>query len=76
VKGLVGLGQFNYPQYNSANLGRDNDLVVAPGGGLDFHLSHRIILRAADFEYQIWPQFHYGSMSSVGVSTGIRVRIF
>jgi hypothetical protein len=72
VKGLVGLGQFHY----TYGLGHDNDLVVAPGGGLDFHLSHRIILRAADFEYQIWPQFHYGSMSSVGVSTGIRVRIF
>jgi hypothetical protein len=72
VKTLVGLGQFNYPY----NYGQDNDLVVAPGGGLDFRLNRRISLRAADIEYQIWPQFHYGQMSSFGVSSGIRVRIF
>jgi hypothetical protein len=72
VKALVGLGQFNYP-YNYA---QDNDLVIAPGGGLDFRLSHRVSLRAADFEYQLWPQFHYGQMSSFGLSSGIRVRIF
>jgi hypothetical protein len=29
AKALVGFGQFNYPY----NLGTDNDLVVAPGGG-------------------------------------------
>jgi len=71
-KGLVGLGQFNYPY----NLGTDNDFVYAPGGGVDFRVSHRISLRAADFEYQIWPQFHYGQMSSAQLSAGIRVRIF
>jgi hypothetical protein len=72
VKGLAGLGQFNFP-YNYAT---GNFLVVAPGGGLDYRLTHRIRLRAVDFEYQIWPQFTYGSMSAYGVSTGIRVRIF
>jgi hypothetical protein len=72
VKGLVGLGQFNYPY----NLGKDNDLVVAPGGGVDFRLSRRIRLRAVDFEYQLWPQFHYGLMSSYGLSTGLRIKIF
>jgi hypothetical protein len=72
VKGLVGLGQFNYPY----DLGKDNDLVVAPGGGVDFRLTRRIRWRAVDFEYQLWPQFHYGLMSSYGLSTGLRVIIF
>jgi hypothetical protein len=72
AKGLVGFGQFTYP-YND---GKDNDLVVTPGGGVDYRLSRRIHLRLADFEYQYWPQFHYGAMSSFGVSSGIRVRIF
>jgi hypothetical protein len=72
VKGLIGLGQFSYPY----NLGQNNDLVFAPGAGLDFRVTHRLRLRLADFEYQIWPQFHYGSMTSYGLSAGIRVRIF
>jgi len=72
VKALVGIGQFNFP-YNYAT---GNYLVIAPGGGVDYRLNHRIRLRVADFEYQYWPQFTYGAMTSVGVSTGIRVRIF
>jgi hypothetical protein len=72
AKGLVGFGRFNYPY----NLGQDNDLVIAPGGGLDYRLTNRLRLRLADFEYQLWPQFHYGALSSYGVSSGIRVRIF
>ena len=72
AKALVGVGEFNYP-YNFA---KETDLVVAPGGGLDYRLTNRIRWRAADFEYQIWPQFNYGRMSSFGLSTGIRVKIF
>jgi hypothetical protein len=78
AKGLVGFGDFNY-QYN---LGTGSYLVITAGGGLDYRLTHRIYIRAADFEYQDWPQFNYGppnsvgSMTSLGVSTGIRVRIF
>jgi hypothetical protein len=72
VKGLVGFGQFNYPY----NLGQDNDLVIAPGGGIDYRITRRVRLRLADFEYQIWPQFHFGSLSSYGISSGIRVRVF
>jgi hypothetical protein len=72
VKGLIGFGQFNYPY----NLGSDNDLVVEPGGGVDFRVTRRLRIRVADFEYQIWPQFHYGTLTSYGLSTGIRVRIF
>jgi len=29
-----------------------------------------------DAEYQIWPQFTFGSQYSAGISTGIRYRIF
>ena len=51
-------------------------LVVTAGGGLDFHWTHRIYVRAVDFEYQDWPQFTYGNMNSFGVNAGLRVRIF
>ena len=68
AKALVGIGQFNYP-YNFA---RETDLVVAPGGGVDFRLSKKFRWRAVDFEYQFWPQFTYGNMSSYGLSTGLR----
>jgi hypothetical protein len=68
----VGFGQFNYPY----NLGTDTDLVIAPGGGIDYRITHRIRVRVADFEYQFWPQFHYGALLSYGISSGIRVRIF
>ncbi len=72
AKGLVGFGNFNFP-YNYAH-GRY--LVITAGGGLDYRLGKRLTLRAADFEYQKWPQFDFGSMSSVGLSVGFRVRIF
>ncbi len=72
AKGLIGFGNFNFP-YNYAT-GRY--MVVTAGGGVDYHLTRRIHLRLADAEYQYWPQFTFGSMTSFGVSTGIRVRIF
>jgi hypothetical protein len=72
AKGLIGFGQFTYPY----NLGKDNDLVIAPGGGIDLRITKKVRWRVADFEYQFWPQFHYGAMSSYGLSTGIRIRIF
>jgi len=72
AKGLVGLGDFNFP-YNYAH-GRY--FVVTAGGGLDFHWTHRIYIRAVDFEYQDWPNFTFGNMNSFGVNAGLRVRIF
>ncbi len=71
AKVLAGIGQFNYP-YNYA---KETDLVVAGGGGVDYHLTNRIRWRVADFEYQLWPQFTFGRMSSYGVSTGFRIKI-
>ncbi len=72
AKGLVGFGDFNFP-YNYA-YGRY--LVVTAGGGLDFHWTRRVTLRAVDFEYQDWPNFTFGNMNSFGVNAGLRVRIF
>ncbi len=72
AKGLVGFGDFNFP-YSYA-YGRY--LVVTAGGGLDFHWTNRIYVRAVDFEYQDWPIFTFGNMNSFGVNAGLRVRIF
>jgi hypothetical protein len=72
VKGLVGIGEFNFPY----NLGTDSCFVAALGAGVDFRLTRRISWRAADVEYQFWPQFEYGQLKSYGVSSGIRIKIF
>jgi hypothetical protein len=71
-KGLVGVGQFTFP-YNFAH---GSYLVIAPGAGVDYRWKKRISFRLADVEYQVWPQFTYGSMTSVGVSAGLRYHIF
>lgn len=71
-KGMIGFGDFNFP-YNYAT-GRY--LVATGGGGLDYQISPRIHIRAVDVEYQFWPEFTFGAMTTVGVSTGIRVRVF
>jgi hypothetical protein len=72
AKALVGIGEFNFP-YNYAH---GSYLVIAPGAGVDYRLTRRFRWRVADFEYQYWPQFTYGAMSTLSVSTGVRVRIF
>jgi hypothetical protein len=72
VKGMVGFTQFNFP-YSYA---KGDYLVIAPGGGVDFSLTRRLRWRVVDAEYQIWPQFTFGSEDSWGLSTGIRYRIF
>ena len=71
-KALVGVGDFSFPY----GYGRGSYLVLAPGGGLDIRISRRVQIRAADFEYQVWPQFTFNTMSSYGVSSGIRIRFF
>jgi hypothetical protein len=71
-KGLVGEGQFTFP-YDYA---QGHYLVIAPGGGIDYRWKRHISLRIADMEYQIWPQFTFGSMRSYGVSAGVLYHIF
>jgi len=72
VKGLIGEGNFTFPY----NLASGHYLVLTAGGGLDYQLNRRIHIRAADFEYQDWPQFTYGNMTAASVSAGLRVRVF
>jgi len=72
AKGLVGLGTITY----AYNYGQDRDLIVTAGGGADFRLTHRISLRVADFEFQDWPGTHFGNMTSLNGSVGVKVRIF
>jgi Outer membrane protein beta-barrel domain len=72
VKGLVGFGDFNFPY----NLATGRFLAVTGGGGLDIRLSRRIYIRAVDFEYQSWPQFTFGAMTTLNASAGLRVRVF
>lgn len=71
VKGMAGFGHFNFP-YGYAS---GNYLIVAGGGGVDYRLSHRWSVRV-DLEYQDWPQFTFGSMTSLGISSGIRYKVF
>jgi hypothetical protein len=71
AKGLVGFGIFHYPY----GYGTDSDFVLSPGIGVEYRLSRRVRWRMGEFEYQFWPQFHYGAMSTYGVSTGLRIRI-
>ncbi len=71
-KGLIGIGQFTFP-YNYA---QGNYLVIAPGAGVDYRWKRKISFRLADFEYQMWPQFTYGSMASLGVNVGVQYHIF
>ena len=72
AKGLIGVGYFNYPY----NLATGSYMVITAGAGLDMRLTRHIYLRAADFEYQDWPQFTYGAMTTASVSSGIKIRVF
>lgn len=72
VKGLAGFGNFSYPY----GLGTGRYLVITGGGGLDYFVNRRFTLRAADFEYQDWPQFNFGNMTTASVSVGLRVHVF
>lgn len=71
AKGLVGFGDFNFPY----NLATGSYLVITAGGGLDYRLNHRFTWRT-DAEYQDWPQFTFGAMTTPSLSTGLRVNIF
>lgn len=72
AKGLLGVAEFNFP----LSYARGSYLVATGGGGADFRISRRICLRLADVEYQYWPEFTGGAIYSIGVSSGVRVRVF
>ena len=67
VKVLVGGGRFDFP----FGYGSGTYFVVAPGAGVDLRLGKRVWLRLADFEYQVWPGFTFGTIHPYGVSAGI-----
>lgn len=71
AKAMVGFADFNFP-YNFAH---GNYLVVGAGGGVDYRLTPRWSVRG-EVEYQDWPRFTFGAMTSVGVNAGIRYRVF
>jgi hypothetical protein len=71
AKLLVGGGRFDFPY----GFGTGNYFVVAPGVGVDLRLGERVRLRLADFEYQVWPGFTFGSIHPYGVSAGISYQI-
>lgn len=71
VKALAGWGRFNFP-YNYAY---GHYFIIGGGGGIDYRLSRRWGARL-DFEYQDWPQFTFGAMSSYGGTIGVRYRVF
>jgi len=77
VKGLIGAGIVEFPHH----LAVGRYFAIAPGGGVDYTLSHRWRLRA-DYEYQIWPQasdipgISGGVMKPNGVTVGFTCRVF
>jgi len=72
VKGLAGFGDFNFPY----NLATGRFLVATAGGGIDYKLSRKVEIRAVDCEYQNWPKFTFGNMTTLSVSVGLRMRVF
>jgi hypothetical protein len=72
AKALVGWGKMNF-QYNFA-YGHFTDLAL--GGGVDMPLNRHFTVRAADFEYQIWPNWVNGTLKPYGASVGVAYTIF
>ena len=66
-KGLYGQGDFAFP-YGSVH---ELSPLVAMGGGVDYHLSHRIEVRLFDAEYQRWWSFQNQGISPLGASIGV-----
>lgn len=71
VKVPVGLGHIRFPY----NYGKGSYFVLAPGGGLDYWIGDKVRVRVVDVEYQLWPQFSFGTLHPYGVSAGISFRV-
>jgi hypothetical protein len=69
LKALGGIGRFNYqsPTYLPHS---DSYGIVALGGGIEYHASNRINIRALDAEYQLWPGFQAHSLHPFVISIG------
>jgi hypothetical protein len=68
---MIGIGDLSFPYgYATGRYG-----VWTVGGGLDYSLSRRVYLRVIDAEYQSWPEFNFGAISSYGLSVGVKIRL-
>ena len=69
-KYLIGFGSIYFPTMpNGYN--HDTRIILAPGGGIDIRLSHRLSIRG-DYEYQYWRQiFGQHDLNPNGFSAGI-----
>ena len=72
VKVLAGAGHMDFP----FGYAHGTYFVVAAGGGVDFRLNQRLLVRAFDVEYQDWPQFSFGALQPYGVSFGVSYTVF
>jgi hypothetical protein len=69
AKALFGLGRINY-QFDFRPHSSDSTFAYAIGGGLDYHLSRSINIRAIDFEYQQWPGYGTHGLSPMAITVG------
>ena len=54
-KGLIGIGHFSVPITPVNRLSADeNDFLFGGGGGVEFQIGNRLVIRPADVEYQRW----------------------
>jgi hypothetical protein len=73
TKLLIGRGEFYFPFHSAEG----SYFVIAPGGGVDWHLARtRITVRLVDIELQQWPGFSFGAIRPYGVSSGVALRVF
>lgn len=90
VKMELGGGWITTPGYpSSPGSLKGSYFVYAPGGTVDYHLTHRVSIRG-DYEYQVWPSFvgppttlpngtlfiHDHGLSPNGFSAGVAYRFF
>jgi len=68
LKLLMGRGTIDFPFHYATG----SYFVIAPSTGLDYHLRNsRFNIRVVDFQYQLWPQFSFGTLHPYGITTGI-----
>ena len=73
IKFLAGGSRFHYPNFISHQT--FTYTTIAGGGGLDYHLTDRITIRPADFEYQHW-DFPPTGLTPWVYSAGVSYRLF
>jgi hypothetical protein len=74
---IYGKALIGYAKQNFAFGGYGSFTALAFGGTLDYKLSRKLTLRAADFEYQYWPVWLPDqSLRPYGGSVGLAYRVF